>query len=138
MRQRIALPQAADETVAPAVPSLPRRRSLVELLWYRLQALGVRAVLWLTSRVPEAAAPRLGVVLGRMAFVLDRRRRRVALDNLEQALGGERSAEERRRLVRTRRPSTAGRPQAPRTASPRPPARRTRGHALPPLDLAVA
>ena len=62
---------------------------LVALAWVKfLQALPVRGV------------ARLGRALGAVAFVLDRRHRRVALRNLELALGAEKSAAELHALAR--------------------------------------
>ncbi len=65
-----------------------------------LQYLIVRGFSFLINLLPEAWALGLGRVLGRVAYSLDREHRRVALQNLEQAFGSEKSKEELRVIAR--------------------------------------
>ncbi|MDH7501033.1 MAG: lysophospholipid acyltransferase family protein, partial [candidate division NC10 bacterium] len=52
------------------------------------------------AKLPQGAAHALGRALGRAAFFLDRPHRKIALENLKMALGGERGEREIRRLAR--------------------------------------
>lgn len=51
--------------------------------------------------LPRGACRAAGDFLGTCAYFLDGRRRRIALENLEQAFGTERTPEERERIART-------------------------------------
>ena len=54
----------------------------------------------LTRLLPRRACLWTGQTLGSLAFRVDRKHRRLALDNLEKALGREAGADERRRIAR--------------------------------------
>lgn len=66
---------------------------------YRIEHLGWRGARWLLGRLSHRRARGLGRRLGALAFAVDRRRRRLALDNLALALP-ELPVAERRRLAR--------------------------------------
>jgi KDO2-lipid IV(A) lauroyltransferase len=67
---------------------------------WAVEASAVSAAEWLARLVPQSAIPPAGSVLGWVAYALDRRHRRVALDNVRQAYGSTTSAAAQRQLVR--------------------------------------
>ena len=68
---------------------------------YRLERRGLDALAWFFPRLSRARAVKLGVVLGDLAYVLDRRGRAVADGNLECVFGDRLSSDRRRWLVRS-------------------------------------
>ncbi|MGE3705178.1 MAG: lysophospholipid acyltransferase family protein [Vicinamibacterales bacterium] len=66
---------------------------------HRVESAAVRSVLALVRRMPPALAAACGTALGRAAYLLDGRHRRIALENVAGAFPG-RSAAERRTIVR--------------------------------------
>jgi len=65
---------------------------------HRLEYGLVRSVAAVVERLPQRAALGLGTAIGRTAYLLDRRHRRITLDNLAQTFP-ERSPQERRRIA---------------------------------------
>ncbi len=59
-----------------------------------------RGLVWFLQSLPLTAVARLGRACGGLAYFLDHRHRKVALDNLHMCLGQERSTEEIRGLAR--------------------------------------
>ena len=66
---------------------------------YRLEALLTRAFRWVVPYVPMAGVRAFGRAIGRLGYVADASRRRIALENLAYAFPG-RTARERRTLAR--------------------------------------
>jgi KDO2-lipid IV(A) lauroyltransferase len=67
---------------------------------YRLEWLGVRALIALIPLLSRRACARLAEFVGRVAFAVDGKGRRVALANIEAAFGDRYSEAERRRIGR--------------------------------------
>jgi KDO2-lipid IV(A) lauroyltransferase len=67
---------------------------------YRLEWLGVRALTCAIPWLPRRACARLANAVGAAIFAADRRGRRIALANIEAALGDGYSARDRRRIGR--------------------------------------
>jgi Kdo2-lipid IVA lauroyltransferase/acyltransferase len=67
---------------------------------YRLEWLAVKGAGALVPLLPRKACVRLGKVIGRLAFAVDHRNRRVALSNLEAAFGDEFSPGQREEIAR--------------------------------------
>ncbi|MGA3170950.1 MAG: hypothetical protein ABSE62_08025 [Chthoniobacteraceae bacterium] len=67
---------------------------------YRLEWLGVKALIAVIPRLPRRACAALARVVGSVAFAVDGRGRRVALANIEAALGDQYTEAERRRIGR--------------------------------------
>ena len=67
---------------------------------YRLEWLGLKTATKVVPLLSRKACYRLALLLGSLAAMLDRRGRRVALNNLRVAFGDEISAERRAQIVR--------------------------------------
>jgi lauroyl/myristoyl acyltransferase len=67
---------------------------------YRLEFAGLSLIAWLVPRLPWRSVAALASVLGAVAFAADRRGREVTLANLQMVFGGEKSADEIRRIGR--------------------------------------
>jgi KDO2-lipid IV(A) lauroyltransferase len=76
------------------------RRSFIRRLRSAAETLAGRALLAAGSRLPRAWLHRLGRAVGELAFRLDRKHTRVALDNLAAAFGPGLSHDDRRRIAR--------------------------------------
>jgi KDO2-lipid IV(A) lauroyltransferase len=87
------------EEAAPVGSPAPIRKASVGPV-LRLQALLVRALTFVLGLLPRSATPALGALVGALYGRLDVRRRRIAEENLEHALGGETTPEARRKIVR--------------------------------------
>ena len=64
-------------------------RAIDQLLYY-----SVRGLMRLLGRFPKTMRRRCAVVLGRLFFAVDLKHRRIALENLQRALGREHTAEQ--------------------------------------------
>jgi len=69
-------------------------------LQFRAEYLALRALAAVVGLLPERAAVRAGVMLGWMLWLAGRRRRRIARENIEKAMPGERTKREAGRLVK--------------------------------------
>jgi len=69
-------------------------------LRYRLEVLCFRLLIGMTRVLPRRFMLALGSYLGRLAYLLLGRHRRIALDNLEMAMGDELGPRQRRRIIR--------------------------------------
>ena len=67
---------------------------------YRMEWLAVKGAGSLVPLLPRKACVRLGEWIGRMAFAVDKRNRRVAVSNLEAAFGDRFSAQQREEIAR--------------------------------------
>ncbi len=77
----------------------PLRAPGVVSVRHRLEFLAVRAVMACVRAMPHAAADACGTALGGLFYLLDRRHRRIALENVAAAFPG-RTLRERRTIVR--------------------------------------
>ena len=82
------------QKMAKTEPGLLRR------LKYFIEYAALCALSAVIGRLPEKLAVRAGVMLGRMLWLIGRRRRRIARDNIEKAMPGERTKKEVGRLVK--------------------------------------
>src|SRR5262249_26725431 len=72
-----------------------REFGLVVRFRHRLEFAGVRAVIAFVRVAPHRVVESCGAALGRLFYLLDRRHRRIALENVEAAFPGRSPAEQR-------------------------------------------